>query len=376
MDKGIVYIHIGLEKTGTTSLQEFFYTNRDPLLRYHNLYYAQAPGVRNHMKLPIYAYSKNIKDLLLQRQISSARELDEFRKSFEDDLYQELKPQVDNGNNILLSNEHLSSRYNDENDIRKLISLFDKLEVQIKVILYLRRHDLFLTSSYSTAVKGGSTHEFNIEKYKRSRYNYKGILDDWSNVVGIDNIIVRRFDKGNWNGENLYRDFCFHLGIVDFHQLSIIEKEENKSLSAQSLEFLSLFNKHLPLFDDNGRNELRGDIVRILEDHTSDNKLTVSHSDIEIIKAYFAKQNDEILAKYFREEEGDLFNYPEYESENESKFSSLTVEDAVRICSVLWKHQQAKIIRLKKRWKAQELEIQELKKENARRPKSQKKPDQ
>ena len=45
-----LYLHIGTEKTGTTSVQKFFKANR-ALLAKNGIVYPVAPGKQNHMGL-------------------------------------------------------------------------------------------------------------------------------------------------------------------------------------------------------------------------------------------------------------------------------------------------------------------------------------
>ena len=48
-------LHIGTEKTGTTSLQSFFNINRDLLIS-NQIYYLKSPGLTNHRIVPVLFY--------------------------------------------------------------------------------------------------------------------------------------------------------------------------------------------------------------------------------------------------------------------------------------------------------------------------------
>lgn len=41
------YVHIGTEKTGTTSIQEFLYINKS-IIQKQNYFFAQSIGIKNH----------------------------------------------------------------------------------------------------------------------------------------------------------------------------------------------------------------------------------------------------------------------------------------------------------------------------------------
>jgi len=146
-DLPCIYIHIGSFKTGTTSLQSFFYSNKHTLLKNHQIYYPSAPGKKNHIALPIYACEENIEDLYIQKSLDTQKKIDSFRKDFKKKLIKEISPQVKKGNHILLSNEHLSSRIRSTADVKRFLDLFESLEVQFKVIIYLRRQDKLIYST-------------------------------------------------------------------------------------------------------------------------------------------------------------------------------------------------------------------------------------
>ena len=67
--------------------------------------------------------------------------------------------------------------------------------MKVKVIIYLRPQEEFLLSTYSTRIKSGGTDEFNPLAYKKNRYDYLGILDNWAKVVGEESINVGIFQK-------------------------------------------------------------------------------------------------------------------------------------------------------------------------------------
>ena len=54
-------LHIGTEKTGTSTLQEFFYQNKLNLAK-NDIFFPETFGKKNHIKLSAYACSDNKKD--------------------------------------------------------------------------------------------------------------------------------------------------------------------------------------------------------------------------------------------------------------------------------------------------------------------------
>ena len=102
-----VYIHIGTEKTGTTSIQNVLAKNRESLLK-NDYCYPSSPGVKNHEFLAIYCAPESTRDLRSKHGLMSDVSLSQFFSMFSKNLKNEF---ISSGaNNIIFSNEHLSSR--------------------------------------------------------------------------------------------------------------------------------------------------------------------------------------------------------------------------------------------------------------------------
>ena len=337
--KSTIFIHIGTIKTGTTSLQNFFHLNRESLLRNHGIFYPKTPGHKNHTKLPLYAFDQNMAEMRTRHGIQDARQLENFRKTFKQAFGAEIKPQLELGNDILVSSEHLSSRAMDNKDLIRLLELFEDYKVNIKIIVYLRRQDRMMLSTYSTWVKSGGRWNLNPDAYKNRRYDHLAMLDLWSGAVGIENVVVRVFEKSKLIDGDLYADFCCVLGINPQNQLKIPPKDKlNSSLDEEQIQFLKLFNKFVPTLENNKTNSLRGNIVEYLEAYTNNNRLDISYSQKQAIYKYFEKNNNLIAIKYLNLKEPLFDSISEADSKNEPV--KLTTEKAIEISAHLWLRQQ------------------------------------
>ena len=336
--KGVVYFHIGTEKTGTTSLQECFFLNKEILLEKYRIFYPSTPGEKNHTDLPLYAYEEKLGDLPLRKGVQTEDEIKAFKKKFEADFLREIRPYVETGYNILLSSEHLSSRGGRTVEPKQhLVNLFIQQGMKVKVIIYLRPQEEFLLSTYSTRIKSGGTDEFNPLAYKKNRYDYLGILDNWAKVVGEESINVGIFQKTRLK-HSLYHDFFSRLGISIKEDLKIPEKQQNKSLGIAQLEFLKAFNAMVPEYKDGKRNPLRGNVIEDLELLSEDASFMLSPELVKEIRTYFKKPNSVILKKYLHKEKA-LFDYRNMKPSSNSN-QSLTQAD---IFSHLWIQQQKRI---------------------------------
>lgn len=355
--KPIAYIHIGLEKTGTTTIQEFAYQNRK-LLALDNIYYPDSPGIKNHTNLPAYAYDENLNDLAIRKNITNPNDRIYFRNSFVEKFRKEIEPIREKKMNLLLSSEHLSSRVGDESEIRKLLSLFTSFDYQPKIIIYLRRQDEMLLSTYSTWVKCGATEELNHNAYKKKRYDYLRQLKLWENTVGQENILVGLFHPKRLYKGDLIEDFCQKIKINAKHY-GLPESKLNKSLSANQLAFLKDFNRNIPELIDGKKNMLRGDIISALEGITDTTKAILPDAIRLEIQEHYNKANDKIKKKYFPELEGPLFPAVTKSSGNKHT-SKLSLEDLNKITEELWKFQQNRINKLNQTYRDQHRYIGKL----------------
>ena len=359
-DKPLAYIHIGLEKTGTTTLQEFAYQN-SALLAEDNIYYPESPGIRNHTNLPAYAYDQNLNDLAERKNITNPNDRIYFRSAFEEKFKKEIAPIRAKNMNLLVSSEHLSSRVGDETEIRKLMTLFTDFGYQPKIIIYLRRQDELVLSTYSTWVKCGATQPLSLGAYKKRRYDYLAQLKLWENTVGKKHIIVGIFDSQRLLNGDLIQDFCDKINI-DPSRYILPTTQMNRSLSAKQLEFLKEFNASVPETIEGEKNDFRGEIIKALESVPGDKKATLPAKTVAEIQAYFQAANEDIRARYFPEQKEPLFPPPIYPKGKETA-QKMTIEDFLEISVELWKFQQNRINKLSQTFRDQHRYIGKLEEE-------------
>lgn len=341
--KPLAYIHIGLEKTGTTTLQEFFHINRE-LLKYDNIYYPSSPGARNHTDLAAFAYDKALGDLIVQKNIQTPELKEAYRTRFKLEFEQEIANVKKKGYHLLVSSEHLSSRAFSKAEKRKLIALFTDLGYTPKVIVYIRRQDQYLLSTYSTWLKCGATAELNKNAYKRKRYDYLTMLEMWSEVVGKENMIVKIFERPRMFKQDLIQDFLHIIGIQKSDKYQLPPSDLNKSLDKSKLLFLKSMNMLVPEHIEKKKNPLRGNLVEVLENLENGAKLKLPEELSQEILAYYKADNEQIKEAYFPEMDGSLFNEEVKKIDSsDTETNALSSEEIYKLMSSLWNYQQKEI---------------------------------
>jgi hypothetical protein len=230
-----VFLHIGTEKTGSTSIQRFCQLNRRRLQK-HDVYYPRSVGDESH-------------HLLAGAFLPEARRHDFCPKLDSEKILKALKSEIQRApcSKILLSCEQLSSRFDVEH-IEALRQFLEDCGVEVQIMLYIREQDDFLISSYSTAVRGRLKLPISIDMATKNqrRYNYLALLDRWS--AQFPDIRVRVFEPAQLIGKDLMADFCYGLGFRLEHASFELLTRQNTALAPDLLEYKRLVN--VKIWDD------------------------------------------------------------------------------------------------------------------------------
>lgn len=252
-------IHIGAEKTGTTTIQHFLRENSG-LLSTHGVVYPRTPGIIDHRALAVYAKNvfKQEDAFIREHNLSSPVRLQAWKTDFKAKLEGELR-ELDAGVHLVIfSSEHLHSRLWGEDGIQNLRTLLLPWFEEIEVLVYLRRQDQLAVSAYSTKLKVGKTPDKILDPDvdpQNHYYNYYILLNKWASVFGRNHIKVIFFEPATSQGNDLISGFLAAAGIADNEQWARTRRL-NEKLSWQSQHLLRRYNERFPRFDDSGRNEL------------------------------------------------------------------------------------------------------------------------
>ena len=189
-----LYIHIGHEKTGTTTIQRFFHDNRVKMKESGLLY----PEI-GHQNFVQSALVNCIHDL------DNGCFLEFFPKGVNVDPHKEWGALVNMAKvwqkNILISSEHFMSRLGRAGITFIKDYLAKNLpEYDIKIISFLRRQDEMFISRLSTLAKAGAKAPYQVWKdqvlQKNIYYDYLNLIGRWSDVFGNNNIELIPYRKG------------------------------------------------------------------------------------------------------------------------------------------------------------------------------------
>lgn len=337
------FLHIGTEKTGSTSIQNFIKENKKELQKH--ICIPNSLGF-NHWPLAVLAYQENkIDSFRITNNILKKEDFDNYKNNLFNELKQELKGKT----KILFTSELIHSRLTTKEELIRLKEILHKLGINdIKIIIYLREQGELINSLYSEAIKWSEIDEkfdfelkdsFDLEFKDGFRKNishfqficdHKNTLKIWQEVFGLDNIIPTIFDKKYFKNQDLISDFLDKIEITNSNKFNKT-KNSNEALDTYGVDLLLYLNKELPIFINNKSNPLRGDIVRYMNKYFTDKKYSykLNKDIIENIRKYYKADNDYIVSTYFNSKQE--FTYKDFSICNDNKLSCNTKEFIVEL---------------------------------------------
>ena len=229
-----VFIHIGLPKTATSSIQSFLYDN-SAFLDQHGYHYLQT-GLNHNLK----CHHDMVWKLGLHKGPSYVEEdIEKYRQEILDSLMVEV---ANNQEKDLILSSELLTFIGDFKQLNPILDIFKDKE--IKYILNLRRQDRFLESLYQQVVKDGVGQSFE-EWFHKSRgvANYNVLVTRLLQITTKENVIINMFDS---RIPNLHptENFLLSLGFDKeyLRRFNIENIRENESLSREQIDKLQASN--------------------------------------------------------------------------------------------------------------------------------------
>lgn len=333
-------LHIGSEKTGTSTIQRFLTRNRDALAR-DGVIYPAATGAHGGSQWGFVASAHDKAwetDVGMALGIRSPEEQQRYVAGLRRDLQQEFDA-LPEARTLVISSEHFHSRLHGPAAITGLKGFLAEWVDRVEVVLYLRRQDRVAVSLYSTKIKSGSVNPVVFPGAAQGPvpyyFDYERIYDNWQSVFGEQAVRVRLFDPAEFAGGDLLTDFCAVAGLdMTGKQLP---PAENTALDAAGAAFLLEVNRQLPNAADGSRNRDRVALAQLVAGLSSGRIYPASHQQARDFYGRFEEANERLKARLFPDRTAPLFDddfsdYPE-------SIEALTprYEDAVAMAIRMWR---------------------------------------
>lgn len=229
-----IYLHIGMNKTGTTALQIYLTKVSSDLAALGILYPKVGRADEAH-----YVLSASLGFCNTSAPQTWRKDLNSLKKKF---LF-EIKSKADKV--VFSSEDFLINKSFDS-----LVEFFK--DFPLKVIVYLRRHDHWWLSAYAQAVKmkhlppwnPGPQGFINFNRRRNKHYgDYRHLVDRWAKVLGKENVIVRPYEAEQ-NQPDLAADFLQAIGAENLiDKLPRMQARDNESLSLSAVQLMDIFQR-------------------------------------------------------------------------------------------------------------------------------------
>ncbi|WP_297417337.1 hypothetical protein [Clostridium sp.] len=357
-EKKTIYLHIGSNKTGSSALQAFFYEN-SIILEKKGIYYPPQSGYWNkEFKISsgnaVYLLDDCDQYPLGEKGINKINSIFSLTEKY---------------SKILLSSEWLWSI----NDKTTFFNNFKKENIEIVVIVYLRRQDEYLESAINQKVKVTKynktvTYPECLNQSKQSgapleELDYYKELEKIKLAIGVSNIIVRPYEKLQFKNNNIFSDFLsiFNLELTD--DFILPPPIVNPRLNRDFMEIKRICNS-LPIDNNTLVNVFHEPLMKLSTNTESSlNEFEYSlfsyEEKLDIINKY-DDSNQKIAREYLGRMNGKLFIDPlPKNNENSKPYSGPSMENVVMAFGYLLCKQIGEIDELKKDKNEHALKISE-----------------
>jgi hypothetical protein len=223
-----LFIHVGAGKTGTSALQRFLLANEAALSKrgFHMPAHGRVQrdqGIQHH---PLSDHGP----------YATGEALDAWKRIA-----------TEASGNAVVSSEYLHNKISGPSGpifFAKIRNMFTRHGWQIGVVFYIRRQSQWLHSAYAQHVKTGletrSWDEF-AASYTR---NLPDQIEAFAQVFGNDAMIVRPFERAQFTGGDIYRDFCAAIGLDWSDGFKAPKGDVNPRLCPEGLEIKRKLNPY------------------------------------------------------------------------------------------------------------------------------------
>jgi len=307
-----VYLCVGMQKTGTSALQKFLRDNEEELKKQNCCYPYLKLGIDKK-------YNNRNGHFLVYRAIELEGEARKQRElEVQSTAFETLKELAKEYKTIILSDELIWHRCQKIEDFWvQTVEKFRKINCEVKFHVYLRRQDLFIQSLWNQSIKAMPRIDKSFrECMETNHFKYYPLdfyehLQHISEKVGRENLIVRVYERGQFEGEehSLFSDFfkSVHLKLTkDFVEE---ENERNIALDGNYLEIRRWMNS-IPKYKEM-EDFMRSAVYNANEDLVLKGTLKKTgmfsyEEQLEFLKR-FEESNRKVAIEYFGRKDGILF---------------------------------------------------------------------
>ena len=182
-------LHIGTEKTGTTSIQGALDDNRQELLD-AGFYNLRFRGRADNRDLVLSFKNVPDDDWHSENRLRDAFALASYRDALAHEFAAEISAIPSFVGTVIISGEHFHSCLVDISDVDSAKGFFEEFFDQIEVFCYVREQSEVCRALYSTLLKSGTLVDpldhLRACSVDNAYYDYLSLANRWSSVFGVE----------------------------------------------------------------------------------------------------------------------------------------------------------------------------------------------
>ncbi|RKY06215.1 MAG: hypothetical protein DRP56_07815, partial [Planctomycetota bacterium] len=207
---------------------------------------------------------------------------------------------------------------------------------EVKIIYYFRRPDLYIESIYQQSVKNHGAHRNVFESINKIEQVYK-VFNLYSHFFGPENMIVRVYEKSQFNQGNIFSDFIQAIGEDWSNNFVLPHKNDtNVGWHRNLILIMRLANENIQNRED--REAIRKLMAVLFRKLYSTNKQgydLLSLDQRKKIESIYRERNAAIAKDYLERPDGALFYESIASNKPECSETCLSVDDAHEIVSYI-----------------------------------------
>lgn len=284
-------LHIGMMKTGTTSIQECLTINDEKLKR-AGIFYPESTGRPRTVQFTtaMTRLEKNVNNFQKENGIVDRADFIANRWRTIGIFWSDF---IESGcDTAVLSCEEMSLALNSKASVKFLQLSFSELDVTPRAVLYVRPQAEHFLSLYWTELFFGSRRRspFDVDDRNSSVLDLYKLHSRWKNVFGASDVLVRVFNKNKLHRGSSVHDFLHEvLGLSDIYvdEYLTIPESRNASPDIAGLSAMRLLNAAPENFPTVERRQL----AKFVQSHRWCNRLVASPVDVRKFQKRFDDSN-------------------------------------------------------------------------------------
>jgi hypothetical protein len=247
--KATVYLHIGMHKTGTTSVQATLFNNRVPL-RNHNINYLSINQNHSETLYPLVCDNPHLYHVNRSAGIDTEEKAAWRNERISRALRQELESNT--CSRIVISGEDLIHLTPEgiERLRQKLLPFADRF----RIVVYVRDPYDFINSAFQQKLRAGLTYEQLIASPPLPRYRR---IQKFIKIFGREHVDIRIFEPTRFVNRDLIADFLAAIDAGPELAKTLDIVRANEALSHEAALILNEVNKRYPRVQDGIKNPCR-----------------------------------------------------------------------------------------------------------------------